>query len=257
MKFGAAAIATCLALAAPASHAATIPAYTYEIAHTYPHDAKAFTEGLFYLNGYLYESTGQFGASTIRKVKLETGAVVRQITLPPQLFGEGIVNFGDQMISVTWKNGIGFRRDLKTFAVKQQFRYSGEGWGMTQDGKDIILSDGSPILHVLDPKTLKEVRHIQVTAGDQPIANLNELEWVDGEIFANIWQTNYIARIDPVSGQVKAWIDLTGLPETAEPHDPDNVLNGIAYDKAGHRLFVTGKRWPHVYEIKLKPKPAG
>ncbi|WP_249138174.1 glutaminyl-peptide cyclotransferase [Phenylobacterium montanum] len=257
MKLAAAGVAISLAMAAQPAQAAQAPAYGFEVVHAYPHDPKAYTEGLLYLNGFLYESTGQYGTSYIRKVKLETGAVVRQVTLPPSLFGEGIVNFADQLISVTWKNGIGFRRDLKTFAVKQQFRYSGEGWGMTQDGKDIILSDGSPVLHVLDPKSLKEVRQIRVASGDQPIANLNELEWVDGEIYANVWQTNYIARIDPGTGQVKAWIDLSGLPETSEPHDPDNVLNGIAYDKTGHRLFVTGKRWPHLYEIKLKPKTAG
>ncbi len=257
MKFAAPGLGLLLTLAATLVSAAPIPVYGYEVAHTYPHDAHAFTEGLFFLNGYLFESTGQFGTSTIRKVKLETGAVVRQVSLPPALFGEGIVNWGDQLLSVTWKNGIGFKRDLKTFAVRQTFHYGGEGWGMTQNGKEVILSDGSSTLHFIDPKTMREVRHVEVTGGDQPIGNINELEWVDGEIYANVWQTNYIARIDPMTGQIKAWIDLTGLPETAQPHDPDNVLNGIAYDKIGHRLFVTGKRWPHLYEIRLKAKPAG
>ena len=257
MKLASLGLGLALALAAATVRAAPIPVSGYEVVHAYPHDTKAFTEGLFYLNGYLYESTGQFGGSTIRKVKLETGAVVHRVILPPSLFGEGIVNWGDELISVTWKNGVGFRRDLKTFAVKREFHYGGEGWGMTQDGKSIILSDGSATLHFIDPKTLRETRHLDVTGADQPIGNLNELEWVDGEILANVWQTNYIARIDPASGQVKGWIDLTGLPETTGTHDVDDVLNGIAYDKAGHRLFVTGKRWPHLYEIRLKAKPAG
>ena len=234
---------------------AAVPANGFGIVHTYPHDAKAFTEGLFYLNGALYESTGELGASTIRKVDLATGVVQHQVRLPPNLFGEGIVNWRDSLISVTWKNGIGFRRDQKTFAVRQEFHYSGEGWGLTQDGKSIILSDGSATLHFLDPKTMREVRHIDVAAQGVAITNLNELEWVEGEIYANVWQTNYIARIDPLTGQVKAWIDLTGLPETVGPHDPDNTLNGIAYDGAKHRLFVTGKRWAHLYEIQLKPRP--
>jgi glutaminyl-peptide cyclotransferase len=246
-----------LAVVAPAASAAPIPVYAYDVAHTYPHDDHAFTEGLFYLKGNLFESTGEFGNSTIRRVNLQDGAVLQTVKLPNELFGEGIVNWKDQLISVTWKNGIGFRRDLKDFSVKSEFHYSGEGWALTQNGKEIILSDGSPRLHFLDPETLREKHHIDVSAHGTPIENLNELEWVDGEIFANVWQTNYIARIDPVTGQVKAWIDLSGLPETVGAHDPDNVLNGIAYDSAGHRLFVTGKRWPHLYEIKLKRKGAG
>jgi len=257
MKLGAFGLLLALVAAATTVRAAPIPVYGVEVVRTYPHDAHAFTEGLFYLNGFLYESTGQFGSSVIRKVRLESGAVVRSTSLPTDLFGEGIVNWGDQLFSLTWKNGIGFRRDLKTFAVRQTFHYGGEGWGMTQNGKALILSDGSPTLHFLDPKTLREVRRIEVNGDGQPIGNVNELEWVDGEILANVWQTNYIARIDPVSGQVKGWIDLTGLPETVQPHDSDTVPNGIAYDKAGHRLFVTGKRWPHLYEIRLKPKAAG
>ena len=243
-----------LSLAAGAASAAPIPVYVYEVVHTYPHDDHAFTEGLFYLKGALFESTGEFGDSTIRKVRVQDGKVLQSIKLPSDLFGEGIVNWKGQLISVTWKNGIGFKRDIKDFSVKAQFHYAGEGWGLTQNGRDIILSDGSPRLHFLDPATLRERRHLDVSGDGAPISNLNELEWVDGEIFANVWQTNYIARIDPVTGQVKAWIDLSGLPETVGAHDPDNVLNGIAYDNVGRRLFVTGKRWPHLYEIRLKLK---
>lgn len=236
--------------------AAGIPTDDYQIVHTYPHDPRAFTEGLFFLKGALYESTGNFGDSTIRKVRLEDGVVERSVKLPANLFGEGIVNWGDELISLTWKNGIGFRRDLKDFLVKAEFHYSGEGWGLTQDGKSLILSDGSAQLHFLDPRTLRETRRIDVAGQGFPIRNLNELEWVEGEIYANVWQTNYIARIDPTTGQVKAWIDLSGLPETTGPHNADDVLNGIAYDAATHRLFITGKRWPHLYEIRLKPHTA-
>lgn len=250
-------VAVC-ALAVPAAaQTGSVPAYGYTVVHAYPHDPHAYTEGLFYLKGDLYESTGQFGTSFIRRVRLADGAVLHSVRLPPTLFGEGIVNWGDSLISVTWKNGIGFRRDLASFAPRQEFHYAGEGWGLTQNGKQIILSDGSATLHFLDPKTLKEVRHIDVTAAGVAISNLNELEWVEGEIYANVWQTNYIARIDPATGRVKAWIDLSGLPETMGIHDADDVLNGIAYDSLHHRLFVTGKRWPHLYEIQLKALPAG
>jgi glutaminyl-peptide cyclotransferase len=179
--------------------------------------------------------------------------VLQSRSIAPNLFGEGIVNWGDEIISLTWRNEVGFRWNLKTLARKATFHYRGEGWALTQNGKNLIMSDGSPTLRVLDPVTLREVRRIAVTADGQPVFNLNELEWVKGEILANIWQTNQIARIDPQTGAVKAWIDLTGLPETLRSRDADAVLNGIAYDGEHDRLFVTGKNWPHLYEIRLTP----
>jgi glutaminyl-peptide cyclotransferase len=238
-------------LALPA--AAAVPVGGFEIRHVYPHDPSAFTEGLFYLRGDLFESTGLEGRSGLRRVRLQDGAVLQSQTIAPNLFGEGIVNWGGEIVSLTWRDQVGFRWDLKSFALKSSFRYAGEGWALTQDGKHLIMSDGSPILKVLDPVTFREVRHIRVTADGRPVENLNELEWVKGEILANIWQTHRIARIDPATGKVKAWIDLTGLPETLSSANPDAVLNGIAYDREHNRLFVTGKEWPHLYEIRLTP----
>jgi glutamine cyclotransferase len=240
-----------LALFAAHSAKAELPIYRYKIEHAYPHDNHAYTEGLFYLDGFLFESTGQQGQSTIRKVRLTDGAVVQSRSIPYFMFGEGIVNWHDQIVSLTWKDEIGFRWDLTDFAKKGEFNYRGEGWALTQNGKDIIMSDGSATLKFLDPDTMRERRHIDVTAEGRPVTNLNELEWVKGEIFANIWLTNRIARIDPTTGQVTAWIDLTGLPETLTAPNQDDVLNGIAYDDEHDRLFVTGKDWPHLYEIKL------
>ncbi len=234
---------------------AELPHYGYRVIHTYPHDTQAYTEGLFYLDGFLYESTGQVGQSTIRKVRIEDGAVVQSRAILPSLFGEGIVNWNDQIISLTWQDQIGFRWNLKDFSEIRQFGYSGEGWALTQDGVSLIKSDGTPTLRFLDPATLAETRHIVVTAEGQPVKNLNELEWVKGEILANIWLTNRIARIDPATGKVKGWIDVGLLPEALHKASPDAVPNGIAYDKAGDRLFITGKDWPHLYEIRLDAKP--
>jgi glutaminyl-peptide cyclotransferase len=248
------ALAACLLLALTGgAAAAAVPVQGYEVRAVYPHDDQAYTEGLFYLHGMLFESTGIEGRSTIRRVRLKDGVVLQSVSIAPNLFGEGIVNWGDQIISLTWRNQIGFRWDLKTFARKSTFHYPGEGWALTQNGKNLFMSDGTPTLRVLDPVTLREVRRIKVTADGQPVFNLNELEWVKGEILANIWQTNQIARIDPRTGVVKAWIDLTGIPETARPADADAVLNGIAYDKEHDRLFITGKDWPHLYEIRVTP----
>jgi len=242
-----------LALLAPAAFAAagSTPVQTAEVRGVYPHDPRAYTEGLFYFNGDLYESTGMEGQSTIRHVRLKDGAVLQSVAISPQMFGEGIVNWGGEIVSLTWRDQVGFRWDLKSFALRGSFSYPGEGWALTQDGKHLIMSDGTPVLRVLEPRTLKVVRRIKVTADGQPVMNLNELEWVKGEILANIWQTNRIARIDPASGRVKAWIDLGNLPEAQRRTDPDSVLNGIAYDREHDRLFVTGKNWPHLYEIRL------
>jgi glutamine cyclotransferase len=242
-----------MAAVAAVPAAAAVPVGGFEIRHIYPHDPRAFTEGLFYLNGDLFESTGMQGQSNIRRVGLKDGVVLQSQALAPNLFGEGIVNWGDEIVSLTWQDHVGFRWDLKTLARKSTFRYAGEGWALTQDGKHLIISDGTPVLRFRDPKTFKEVRSLQVTADGRPVGNLNELEWVKGEILANIWQTRMIARIDPQTGKVKAWIDMTGLPETLSAANPDAVLNGIAYDREHDRLFVTGKDWPHLYEVRLTP----
>lgn len=229
--------------------------YGYRVVHTYPHDPTAFTEGLFYLNGFLYESTGLEGHSSIRKVKLETGEVIQKKDLSASYFGEGIINWKDRLIELTWQTEIGFIYDLKTFVKKAEFRYPGEGWALTQDGHRLIMDDGTPQIRFWDPESLQETGRITVTDAGRPVRNLNELEWVDGEIFANIWQTDLIARIDPKTGIVKGWINLVGLAKTdGQPLEAD-VLNGIAYDASGRRLFVTGKKWSRVYEIRLTPTP--
>ncbi len=237
------------------AHAAALPVEGYDVVRAYPHDPSAFTEGLFYKDGVLYESTGLEGHSTIRKVKLETGEVLQGTRLSPDLFGEGIVDWEGDLISLTWRNHVGFVLDLSSFALLRQFKIEGEGWALTRNEHEIFMSDGTSSLRVLDPKTLDEKRRIPVTAEGQPVDQLNELEWVDGVIYANIWQTDRIARIDPASGHVLGWIDLSGLLATQGPitGHPD-VLNGIAWDAKGHRLFVTGKMWPWLFEIKLKHK---
>ncbi len=228
------------------------PEYGYRVVHSYPHDPLAFTEGLFYLDGFLYESTGLKGASSIRKVKIETGEVVQKYDLPANYFGEGIIIWKDRMIQLTWQSQIGFIHDLKTFRVTSTFYYPGEGWALTQDGKRIIMDDGTPQLRFWDPESLAELGRLTVTDHGMPVENLNELEWVKGQVYANIWGTNRIARIDPVNGRVVGWIDLTGLLKAEEVNaDSDAVLNGIAYDAKHDRLFVTGKKWPKVFEIRL------
>jgi glutaminyl-peptide cyclotransferase len=237
-------------LAAPAI--AAIPVYGVRVVHAYPHDAGAFTEGLFYHDGYLYESTGLEGHSTLRKVDLATGQVLKSLSLAPEYFGEGIVDWHGRLLQLTWVNHVGFIYDLATFAPVGRFGYAGEGWALTENGRNIIMSDGTPQLRFLDPVTLKPVRLLTVTADGAPVKNLNELEWVKGEILANIWLTNRIARIDPASGKVTGWIDLTGLmPPEAVAMNNDAVPNGIAYDAAHDRLFVTGKLWPKLFEVRL------
>ena len=255
------------ALAAPApAHAASasapaatgsIPVYGYKVVHAYPHDLNAFTEGLFFQGGYLYESTGLDGRSSVRKVKLETGQVVERANLPPELFGEGITSWNGKLIGLTWKTQIGYLLDLDSFDTVGQFRYPGEGWGLTHDDTELVMSDGTPDIRFLDPLTQLEKHRIHVTAQGKPIDQLNELEWVDGEIYANIWQTDRIARIDPKTGNVVGWIDLKGLlPKTDTIANHTDVLNGIAYDPATKRLFVTGKMWPKLFEIRLVRKGA-
>jgi glutamine cyclotransferase len=246
-----AALAGCTAAAPPAPVTRDTPVYGFRIVHTYKHDPRAFTEGLFFLDGHMWESTGLNGQSSIREVKLETGEVLRSVPVSPLYFGEGIVNWGPDILSLTWQNGIGFRWRRSDLKQVGSFRYPGEGWALTQDGRHIIMSDGTPELRFLDPATMKEVRRIRVTDRGLPVKNLNEVEYVKGEILANVWMTTRIARIDPRSGNVTGWIEIGDLAARHVHGDPDSVLNGIAYDARGDRLFITGKNWPELYEIKL------
>ncbi|MDB6162196.1 MAG: glutamine cyclotransferase [Gammaproteobacteria bacterium] len=233
---------------------AAVPTYGYEIVKTYPHDPHAFTEGLFYLNGFLYESTGLERQSSIRKEKLETGEVVQKIDVPPEYFGEGIVNWKRRLVSLTWKSQVGFVYDLATFKLERKFSYKGEGWALTQDGKRLIMSDGTPELRFLHPDTLQETGRITVTYEGKPVRNVNELEWVKGRIYANVWETNMMIFIDPASGEITGVVNLAGLLSASEQlAGPDSVLNGIAYDAAHDRLFVTGKNWPKLFEIRVLP----
>jgi len=220
----------------------------------YPHDPRAFTQGLLFHDGVLYEGTGQWGESSIRKVNLETGEVLQKREIPEAYFGEGIAIAGNRLIELTWRNQKGFVYDLATFEPRGEFTYPGEGWGLTSDGKRLIMSDGTAQLRFLDPATLQETGRITVTAGGQPVNQLNELEWVNGEVWANIWKEDRIARIDPATGKVTGWIDMRGLLSPAERPDPDDVLNGIAYDAKSGRIFVTGKRWPKLFEIQVVPR---
>ena len=236
-----------------ASPAVAAPTYGYRIVHVYPHDPTAFTEGLFYLGGRLWESTGLNGRSQIREVRLEDGKILRSVSVDSRYFGEGIVDWGADIVSLTWQGGIGFRWRRSDLRQTGSFHYPGEGWALTRNGRDIIMSDGTPQLRILDPATMAERRRINVTDQGHPVSHLNELEWVKGEIFANIWLTTRIARIDPASGRVKGWIELGPLVALHIFGDEDSVLNGIAYDQARDRLFVTGKNWPHLYEIALVP----
>lgn len=253
MKFAAAAVALVFTFVSAAQAA---PVSGYKVVRSYPHDPAAFTEGLFYRDGVLYESTGLEGQSFIRKVRLETGKVLQQRNLAPQYFGEGIVDWKGKLYELTWRSEIGFIYDLASFQPIGTFRYFGEGWALTRNDTHIIMSDGTPQLRFLDPATLRETRRLTVTDEGQPVPNLNELEWVKGEILANVWQTDRIARIDPKTGKVKSWIDLTGLLDVQPARIQPDVLNGIAYDAAKDRLFVTGKFWPRLYEIKITPAKA-
>lgn len=239
----------------PVISRAAVALYGVEVVHTYPHDPTAFTEGLFYLNGFFYESTGLEQHSSIRKVRVETGEVLQKVDIPPQYFGEGIVNWEGRLVSLTWRSQVGFVFDLTTLKVQKEFHYQGEGWALTQNGQQLIMSDGTPELRFLNPKTLLETKRIQVTLEGRPVSNVNELEWVKGEIYANVWETNLIVRIDPSDGHIVGVINLAGLLGPSDQvSGPDSVLNGIAYDAKGDRLFVTGKNWPKLFEIRLVPR---
>jgi glutaminyl-peptide cyclotransferase len=245
-------IAVCLVAVVLTAMAQT-PEYGYQVIHAYPHDPGAFTQGLEYRAGYLYEGTGLNGRSSLRKEKLETGEVLQEIDLDRQYFGEGITVYNQQIVELTWQSQTGFVYDQSSFRKLRTFNYPGEGWGLANDGQQIYMSDGTAEIRIWDPVTLQEKRRITVRDHGQPILNLNELEMVRGEIYANIWQTDRIARISPADGQVLGWIDLTGILSPSEHTDPGAVLNGIAYDVLGNRLFVTGKLWPKLFEIKLVP----
>jgi glutaminyl-peptide cyclotransferase len=228
-----------------------IPVDGYQIINTYPHDPSAFTQGLVYVDGHLYESTGREGHSSIRMVDLSTGWVLKEYDLTPDYFGEGLTDWGNNLIQLTWTSGVAFEYDRSTFTLRRTFHYAGEGWGLTHDSTALIMSDGSPNLRFLDPNSFREIRRLTVRDDKGPVQNLNELEYVHGEIYANIWHSDRIARISPRTGRVLGWIDLTGLLKPGDVSDPEAVLNGIAYDAKDDRLFVTGKLWPKLFEVKI------
>jgi glutamine cyclotransferase len=234
--------------------AETPPAvFGYELVHTYPHDPEAFTQGLTIADGFLYEGTGLEGRSTLRRVDLETGRVLQHVNLPGDLFGEGIAVRGDEIVQLTWRDGFALVHDRTTFREKRRIPYAGEGWGLTSDGPHLVASNGTATLYFLKPANFEVARQVEVKSGGQPVQQLNELEWVEGEVFANVWYQDRIARIDPATGRVVGWIDLTGLYDSPR-RDKEDVLNGIAYDAKTKRLFVTGKNWPNLFEIKIQTK---
>ena len=230
----------------PAAHT-----FTYKVINAYPHDRNAFTQGLVFENGVLYEGTGLRGRSTLRRVELASGDVLQIRKLPDRLFGEGITIFGERIIQLTWQAGVGFVYDKSSFELLEEFNYPTEGWGLTHDGEHLIMSDGTSTLRFLDPETFDEIGRIEVRDKDGPVTRLNELEYVQGEIYANVWQTARIARIAPDTGDVIGWIELAGLLSPEDRGEPVGVLNGIAYDAENDRLFVTGKLWPRLFEIEL------
>lgn len=239
------------AVSASAAAPAPVPVYGFEIVRAYPHDPGAFTQGLEFHNGELLESTGR-SPSTVRRVRLEDGVVIHKRELDPDLFGEGLTVFGDRVLTLTWKGGKGFAWNPVTLEPEGEFAYAGEGWGLTHDATRLILSDGTAALRFLDPQTFAETGQAPVTLQGRPLRQINELEWVEGEVFANVWHTDVIVRIDPATGVVTGVIDLTGLmPDRSGLDQTDAVLNGIAWDPDGRRLFVTGKNWPTLFEIRL------
>lgn len=230
------------------------PVATVDVIRSFPHDTSAYTQGLVWHGGFLYESTGRTGYSSLRKVQLDSGKVLRRVEIPAPTFAEGLALFGGRLYQLTWQDQVGFVYELDTFRRVGTFPYEGEGWGLTTDGRALILSDGSSQLRFLDPNGYRELRSVSVKDGTEFVNDLNELEWVKGEVWANVWHTNRIARIDPRSGAVKGWVDLTGV--MGPQPDPEAVANGIAYDAEHDRLFVTGKLWPTLFEIRV-PGVAG
>lgn len=237
----------------PANLFAQEPIYSYRVVNRYPHDSKAFTQGLVFHEGYLYEGTGLYGESSLRQVRLEDGVVLRQVNLAHRFFGEGVTILNDSVLQLTWKEGLAFVYDLSNFQEIGQFSYQGEGWGITTDGEHLIMSDGSHTLTYLDAASYEPLKTVAVHGKEGPIYLLNELEYVQGEIFANVWFDHRICRIDPLTGQVLGWIDLSDLyAEEKAVNEAADVLNGIAYDQKDDRLFVTGKFWSYMYEICLE-----
>ena len=231
-----------------------VTVYGYEVVNTFPHDPEAFTQGIVFQDGALLESTGLERHSTLRRVELQTGKVLQKVDVPPYFFAEGMTLFNGKIYQLTWKGEKGFIYDPKTFEKTGEFKYTGEGWGLTHDADSLILSDGSDELRFIDPNTYQVKRTISVTDSGRPVDELNELEYVRGEIYANVWHNDRVARVDPRDGRVTGWIDFSGLLKPGETRDPEAVLNGIAYDAQGDRLFVTGKLWPKLFEVKLKQK---
>jgi glutaminyl-peptide cyclotransferase len=231
-----------------------VPVYTYEIRNTYPHDRAAFTQGLIFRDGFLWESTGQYGSSSLRQVELTTGKVLKSVPVAREFFAEGMTIFGGKVYQLTWQEKRAFVYDAKDFRRIGEFKYEGEGWGLTHDGESLVMSDGTSTLRFLDPETFVVRRTVRVVDASRPVDQLNELEYVRGELFANVWQTDRVARIDPRTGRVTGWIDLSGLLRPADARGDEDVLNGIAYDEQADRLFVTGKLWPKLFEIRLIKK---
>jgi glutaminyl-peptide cyclotransferase len=240
-----------LLLLQPLISAQRTPVYGYTVVNSYPHDPGAFTQGLIYRDGVLFESTGQNGQSSLRKVRLETGEVLQRYTVDARYFAEGLTDWGNRLIQLTYTTNVGFVYDLSSFTLQRTFAYTGQGWGLTQDGRRLIMSDGTSSLRFLNPETLRETGRLVVKDGERLVDNLNELEVVKGDVYANVWQTDRIAIIAADSGRVNAWIDLTGIRGPTR-QSRDDVLNGIAYDAARDRLFVTGKYWSRLFEIRVR-----
>jgi len=228
----------------------------YRVVHAWPHDPHAFTQGLVVVDGHLYESTGRNGQSSLRMVDLESGRVLQEQPVDSKYFAEGLTDWGRTLVQLTWQSHVGMVYDRFSFHLLRTFSYSGEGWGLTHDGKSLILSDGTSSLRFLDPATFKEVRRVTVTDHGKPVTEINEVEYIEGQVFANIWHSDRIARIAPRTGKVLGWIDLKGLLPDSERTSPEAVLNGIAWDAPHRRLFVTGKLWPKLFEIEVVPEPA-
>ena len=244
----------CLIALAPLAPPA-VPVQTFQIVHAYPHDSAAFTQGLIYVDGHFYESTGLNGRSSLRMVDPTTGNVLQKHDLPPQYFGEGLTDWGSTLIQLTWTSHVAFVYDRFSFSVQRTFSYDGEGWGLTHDAEHLIMSDGSSYLRFLDPRTFRVTRRLHVVEEHgRGLENLNELEYIHGEIYANVWQTDHIVRISPSTGKILGRIDLSGVIDKRELEGNGAVLNGIAYDSAHDRLFVTGKLWPKLFEIRLVPR---
>jgi glutaminyl-peptide cyclotransferase len=229
------------------------PVLGFKVVATFPHDTTSFTQGLVYADGEFYESTGLNGQSTLRRVEIATGKTLQRIDVPKQYFAEGLALVGDELLQLTWQHRLGFVYDRRTFTQKRTFTYNTEGWGLAYDGvKRLVMSDGTDTLTYLDPKSFKPMMTTRVRDAGRPISHLNELEWIEGELWANVWQTDRIARISPNTGEVNAWVDLSSLwPESQRPSPAEQVLNGIAYDRATRRIFITGKKWPRLYQITV------